>query len=87
MKRKAVSDVSDIADEYRRKAAEACRRLADLSPETERKVHWIQQATEWDRLAAEAAKQSAKLKFQRDREEFFQRTWQDIGEEAKPKPF
>jgi hypothetical protein len=47
----------EIADEYRRKA-EACRRLADLSPDTERKARWIAQATDWDQLAAEAVKQS-----------------------------
>jgi hypothetical protein len=57
LKRKAVSDVSEIADEYRRKA-EACRRLADISPEPNRKAHWIQQATDWERLAADALKQS-----------------------------
>jgi hypothetical protein len=49
--------MSEVADEYRRKA-EACRRLADISRETERKVHWMKQATDWDRLAAEAVKQS-----------------------------
>ena len=59
--------MSELADEYRRKA-EACRRLADLSPEAERKMRWIDQATDWDRLAAEAAKQSAKIKARRDRE-------------------
>jgi hypothetical protein len=47
----AVGFMSEIADEYRRKA-EACRRLADLSPEAERKAHWLEQAEEWDRLAA-----------------------------------
>jgi hypothetical protein len=49
--------MSEIADEYRRKA-EACRRLADRSPEPNRKAHWIQQATDWERLAADALKQS-----------------------------
>jgi hypothetical protein len=58
----------DVADEYRRKA-EACHRLADLSPEIERKAHWIGQAAEWEQLAATAAKQSAKLKAQRDRQQ------------------
>jgi len=49
--------MSEVADEYRRKA-EACRRLADIFPETERKARWIQQANEWERLAADALKQS-----------------------------
>jgi hypothetical protein len=49
--------MSDIADEYRRKA-EACRRLADLSLKAEQKVHWIEQASEWDRLATGAVTQS-----------------------------
>jgi hypothetical protein len=49
--------MSEIADEYRRKA-EACRRLADLSPEMDRKSHWIEQATEWDRRSAEALEKS-----------------------------
>jgi hypothetical protein len=44
-----------IADECRRKA-EGCRRLAELSLAAERKLHWIKQAEEWDRLAVEAAK-------------------------------
>jgi hypothetical protein len=60
--------MSELADEYRRKA-EACRRLADLSPEAGRKTRWINQATNWDRLAAEATKQSAKMKARRDREQ------------------
>lgn len=46
-----------IAEEYRRKV-EACRRLADMCPEVERKAHWMQQSTKWERLAAEAAKKS-----------------------------
>jgi hypothetical protein len=52
-----MADMSEVADEYRRKA-EACRRLADLSPETERKAHWIEQAADWERLSAEALKRS-----------------------------
>jgi hypothetical protein len=47
----------EVADEYRRKA-EACRRLADLSPESERRARWIEQAAEWDRVSAKALKQS-----------------------------
>jgi hypothetical protein len=47
--------MSDVADEYRRKA-EACRRLADLSPEE--KSHWLGQAFEWDQFAAETLKRS-----------------------------
>ena len=45
----------EVAVEYRRKA-EACRRLADLSPEPERKAYWIDQAAEWERRAAKEAK-------------------------------
>ena len=45
----------EVAAEYCRKA-EACRRLADLSPEAERKAYWIEQGAEWDRRAAKAAK-------------------------------
>jgi hypothetical protein len=26
--------------------------LTDLSPEADRKAHWLEQAEEWDRLAA-----------------------------------
>jgi hypothetical protein len=48
--------VAELVSEYQRKA-EACRRLSDLSPELERKAHWIERATEWDRLASKAAKQ------------------------------
>ena len=44
-----------VAQEFRRKA-EACRRLADLSPEPERQKHWLDQADEWERQAAKAAK-------------------------------
>jgi hypothetical protein len=49
--------LSEVIDEYRRKA-EACRRLADLSLEAERKALWIEQAGEWDRRAITAAKLS-----------------------------
>jgi hypothetical protein len=42
-----------VSAEYRRKA-EACRRLADLSAEAERK--WIEQAAEWEQRAAKTAK-------------------------------
>jgi hypothetical protein len=38
--------------------AEACRRLADLSEDLERKTLWIERATEWDRLASKASKQA-----------------------------
>jgi hypothetical protein len=48
-----------------------------------------------DRLAREREEIAARIarfkatqeKFQRERDEFFQRTWRNIGEEAKPKPF
>jgi hypothetical protein len=53
----------DTRDEYARAAhclevshdlhrkAEACRRLADLSEDDERKSYWIKKAVNWDRLA------------------------------------
>ncbi len=48
----------------------------------------IRLAREREEIAARVATfKATQEKFQRDREEFFQRTWQDIGEEAKPKPF
>jgi hypothetical protein len=46
----------ETAAEYRRKA-EACRRLADLSPEAERKAHWIEQAAEWERMLVNVVEQ------------------------------
>jgi hypothetical protein len=49
--------MTEVADEFRRKA-EACRRLADLSPEADRKSHWVGQACEWDQFAAQALKLS-----------------------------
>jgi hypothetical protein len=52
--------MSELSAEYRRKA-EACRRLADLSPEAERKAHWMEQATEWEQRAAKAAKRSRSI--------------------------
>lgn len=51
-----VGVMREISSEYRRKA-EACRRLADLSPEAARKMYWIERAEEWERWAAKAAKQ------------------------------
>jgi hypothetical protein len=48
--------MSEISDAFHRKA-EACRRLADLSQDDERKMLWIERATEWDRIAVKATKQ------------------------------
>jgi hypothetical protein len=45
--------MSEVSGDLHRKA-EACRQLANLSKDTKRKVHWIERATEWDRLAVEA---------------------------------
>ena len=45
----------EVSAEYRRKA-EACRRLADLSPELSGKMYWIERAAEWERWAAKVAK-------------------------------
>lgn len=39
--------------ELRRKA-EACRDLADASDSPERKAHWIEQAAQWEAVAAKA---------------------------------
>jgi hypothetical protein len=51
--------MSELADEFRRKAA-GCRQVADLSPEPDRRAHWIKQAEQWERrLATEEAKKSA----------------------------
>jgi hypothetical protein len=55
-----VGAMGEVSAEYRRKA-EACRRLADLSPETERKAYWIEQAAEWERRAAKAAKRERSI--------------------------
>jgi hypothetical protein len=49
--------MSEVSGDLHRKA-EACRRLANLSEDTKRKMHWIERATEWDRLAVEAARQA-----------------------------
>jgi hypothetical protein len=35
--------------------AEACRRLADLAEDLQRKALWIERADHWDRLAAKTA--------------------------------
>jgi hypothetical protein len=40
--------------------AEACRRLAEMTEDEQRKALWIRRATHWDELAAEAAKQQRK---------------------------
>ena len=39
--------------ELRRKA-DSCRELAEWSDSDERKAHWIQQAAQWEALAARA---------------------------------
>jgi hypothetical protein len=36
--------------------AEACRRLADMFEEPERKAHWGERAADWERLATKAKK-------------------------------
>jgi len=48
-----ISTMSEISQSHYRKA-EACRHLADLSPEPDRKAHWLEKADEWDTLAAQA---------------------------------
>jgi hypothetical protein len=55
-----VGAMGEVSAEYRRKA-EACRRLADLSPETARKAYWIEQAGEWEQRAAKAAKRQRSI--------------------------
>jgi hypothetical protein len=37
--------------------AEACRRLADLSEDSERKTLWLKRADDWEKLAIEATTQ------------------------------
>jgi hypothetical protein len=37
--------------------AEACRRLADMFEEAERKALWIERAGQWEQLAIKAEKQ------------------------------
>jgi hypothetical protein len=37
--------------------AEACRRLAAMFEEAERKALWIERADQWERLAVQAEKQ------------------------------
>jgi hypothetical protein len=54
-KRTAVG-VSDNPAELRLKA-EACRKLAGMFEEPERKVLWIERAGHWEQLAIEAEKQ------------------------------
>jgi hypothetical protein len=49
-------NASDSAAEHRTKA-EACRRLAELSEDLERKAMWIERSVYWDELAAKAATQ------------------------------
>jgi hypothetical protein len=39
-----------------RQKAEACRRLADMSDEAERRVMWLERAGHWEQLAVKAAK-------------------------------
>lgn len=36
--------------------AEACRRLADLAEDAERKALWLKRADDWEQLATKAAK-------------------------------
>jgi chorismate mutase len=45
-------------------------------------------AREREEIAARIARfKATQEKFQREREEFFQRTWRNIDEETKAKPF
>lgn len=46
----------DEREEFRAKA-EACRRLADLSKDAERKAFWLDRAGYWKRLATNTARQ------------------------------
>jgi hypothetical protein len=37
--------------------AEACRRLADMAEDAQRKILWIERAEYWDKLAIKTVKQ------------------------------
>ena len=49
---------SDNSAELRLKA-EACRKLAGMFEEPERKALWIERASDWEQLAIDAEKQSS----------------------------
>jgi hypothetical protein len=53
--------MSETSEEFARKA-EACRQLADLAEDEYRRALWVERATEWERLAAEAKKQPGSSK-------------------------
>jgi hypothetical protein len=40
-----------------RRKAEACRRLADMSEDADRKAMWLERADYWEQLALKAPKQ------------------------------
>jgi hypothetical protein len=46
----------DAPDQLRLKA-EACRRLADITEDAQRKALWIERGDYWEQVAAKAAKQ------------------------------
>lgn len=48
----------DERTQLRATMTEACRRLADLSGDAERKAFWLKRAGYWERLATNAAKRS-----------------------------
>jgi hypothetical protein len=48
------------APEILARKADACRRLADLVDDAERRMLWIERATEWERLAAREDTKSAR---------------------------
>ncbi|HEY1748284.1 MAG TPA: hypothetical protein VGG11_16150 [Xanthobacteraceae bacterium] len=50
----------DTQADHRMKA-EACRRLADLTDDPQRKELWIERADYWERLAAKAPKKQKSL--------------------------
>jgi hypothetical protein len=50
----ASADMGDDPAQLRLKA-EACRRLADITEDTQRKALWIERADHWEQLASKAA--------------------------------
>jgi hypothetical protein len=49
----ASADMLDDLAQLRQKA-EACRRLADIAEDAQRKALWIERADHWEQLAAKA---------------------------------
>jgi hypothetical protein len=54
-------DMVDDPAQLRLKA-EACRRLADLAEDAQRKALWIERADHWEQLAAKATKRPQQQK-------------------------